>query len=80
MVVVVPGLAEGREREPGEVARLVAGAEAAAAEEVAEGVDREGRVVQEEDAHRATPQQPRQAADDRTGQRDAETEGDGEAR
>src|SRR5581483_6016207 len=57
VVVVVPGLAEGRQREPGEVARVVAGGEAATAEEVAERVDGEGGVVEQEDAHRSSPEQ-----------------------
>src|SRR5688572_18887299 len=49
VVVVVPGLAEGERREPGEVAGLIAGGERPPAEVVAERVDAEGRVVQEED-------------------------------
>ena len=43
VVVVVPGLAERQQGEPEEVARLVAGVEAAAAEEVAQRVDRVGQ-------------------------------------
>ena len=43
VVVVVPRLAEGEEGQPREVARLVAGVEAPAAEEVAQRVDAVGR-------------------------------------
>ena len=57
VVVVVPRLAEGQQREPREVARLVAGVEAPAPEEVAQRVDREGHVVQDEHPHGAAPQQ-----------------------
>ena len=48
MVVVVPGLAERDRGEPGQVARLIAGCERSPAEEVAERVDAEGDVVQEQ--------------------------------
>jgi hypothetical protein len=58
MVVVVPGLAHRRQGEPGEVPRLVAGLIAAAAEDVAEGVDAVGEVVEHEDPHQAAPEQP----------------------
>ena len=57
MVVVVPGLAEGRDRDQGEVARLVAGLEVALAEDVAERVDAVGEVVQDEDPDQAAPEQ-----------------------
>ena len=53
-----------RRREPGEVARLVGGREAPAAEDVAERVDAVGDVVQDEDPHRAAPEQPGQPARD----------------
>src|SRR3978361_1415763 len=48
VVVVVPGLAEGRDREPEHVRRLVLDVEAPAPEEVAERVDRARDVVEEE--------------------------------
>src|SRR4051812_30109124 len=48
VVVVVPRLAEREERQPEQVARLVAGRELPAPEEVAERVDAVGRVVQDE--------------------------------
>ena len=57
VVVVVPGLAEGRDRDQGQVARLVGGLEVAVAEDVAERVDAVGEVVQDEDADEAAPEQ-----------------------
>ena len=57
VVVVVPGLAERERREPEQVARLVAGLEVPAAEEVAQRVDAVGHVVDDEHAHEAAPQQ-----------------------
>ena len=74
MVVVVPGLAEGEEREPEQVARLVLRAEPAAAEEVAERVDRVGRVMEHEHADRAAPQHPGEAVAQRAAERVAEQE------
>ena len=62
MVVVVPRLAERQRRQPDEVARLVVGVEAPAADEVAQRVDRERHVVQQEDPHQAAPQQRDQRA------------------
>src|SRR5829696_902755 len=64
VVVVVPGLAEGERREPEDVGRVVVDLEAAAAEEVADGVDRPRDVVQQEDAHRAAPERARHRAGD----------------
>jgi hypothetical protein len=55
VVVVVPRLAEGGKRQPGDVGGPVAGREPPAAEEVADRVDAEGRVVQEEDAREPGP-------------------------
>ena len=55
VVVVVPALAEGRDREPEDVGRVILDVEAALAEEVADRVDRPGHVVLEEDAHEAAP-------------------------
>ena len=75
VVVVVPGLAEGQRRQPGQVARLVAGVEVAPAEEVAQRVDRERHVVQDEDAHRTAPQQTGEPARDGLRERHAEAEG-----
>ena len=54
-MVVVPGLAERRDRQPGDVRGLVLDVEAAGAEEVADRVDRPRDVVDEEDAHEAAP-------------------------
>src|SRR3954447_9036424 len=53
VVVVVPGLAEARQREPPHVRRVVLDGEAAPAEEVADRVDRPRNVVEEEDPHEA---------------------------
>src|SRR5439155_11305044 len=62
VMVVVPGLAEGERRKPGQVARLVVRPEGPPAEEVTQRVDAERRVVHEEDADRAAPQKGGQAA------------------
>ena len=61
VVVVVPRLAEGDPGEPPDVARLVLDAEAARAEEVADGVDRPGDVVEQEDPDQAAPEHRLQA-------------------
>jgi len=79
VVVVVPGLAEGQRCEPGEVAGLIARGERSPAEVVAQRVDAEGRVMQEEHAHRSAPQQTGQPAHDRAGQCHAEAEGNRQA-
>src|SRR5688572_8763626 len=78
-MVVVPRLTEGDRSEPGEIACLVPGRERTATEAVAERVDAEGRVVQEEDANRASPKQAGETAGDGSGQRNTETERQGEA-
>jgi hypothetical protein len=57
-------LAEGRQREPEHVARLVRRAEPPATEDVADRVDAERDVMQDEEPHRAAPQQPRQPGAD----------------
>src|SRR6185312_17555530 len=62
VVVVVPGLAEARQREPPDVRGPVLDLEAPAPEEVADRVDRPRDVVQGEDPHETAPQQRRQAA------------------
>ena len=67
VVVVVPGLAEGRQREPEDVGRVVLDVEAPVPEEVADGVDRPRHVVDEEDAHEAAPQQAGERARDPAG-------------
>ena len=60
VVVVVPGLAERGQREPEHVAATeVVGVEAPAPEEVADRVDRERDVVEEEDPHQARPTRSR---------------------
>jgi len=55
VVVVVPGLAHRQGREPEDVAGFVLDVEALAPEEVADGVDRPGDVMEQEDAHQTTP-------------------------
>ena len=72
VVVVVPGLAERRQREPEHVGRVVLDVEAAAAEEVAHRVDRPGDVVEHEDAHEAAPHQAGERALERAGEEVAE--------
>src|SRR3954453_12829530 len=62
VVVVVPRLAEARQREPPDVGGVVLDGEPPAAEEVADRVDRPGDVVQQEDPHQAAPQHPGQRA------------------
>ena len=62
MVVVVPRLAERDEAQHPDVTALVGRAEAAAAPEVADAVDREGDVVQQEDPDRTAPEQRRHSA------------------
>ena len=79
MVVVVPGLAPRRDRQPRKIARLVAGVVVVAAEEVTQRVDAERRVVHEEDPGGAAPQQRDQPAADGAGQRHAEPERGGQA-
>ena len=60
VVVVVPGLPSEGSGQPEDVGRAVVGLKAAAAEEVADRVDAPGDVVDEEDPHQPTPEQPRQ--------------------
>ena len=79
MVVVVPGLAHRRQRQPGEVARLVLGLIGLAAEHVAERVDAVGDVVEDEHPHRAAPEHSGQPAEDLAADPPAEEEGDEEA-
>ena len=79
VVVVVPRLAEGERCEPGEVAGVVAGGERSPAEEVAQRVDAEGHVVEQEDAHGSAPQEAGEPADERAGQREAESRTGGQA-
>src|SRR5215218_10261334 len=74
MVVVVPSLAEGWEREPGEVPGLIPRRERLAPEHVAEGVDAVGDVVDDEHTHCATPQNAGEAGGDRAADRDPEPE------
>src|SRR5580692_8293983 len=57
MVQVVPGLAEGQDRQPGDVPGLVPDLELLLAEGVADGVDRPGDVVQEGDPDQAGPEE-----------------------
>src|SRR4051794_39799649 len=56
VMVVVPALAHAQDREPEDVGRVVGDLEAPGPEEVADGVDRPGDVVAEEDPHGAAPQ------------------------
>ncbi len=80
VVVVMPRLAHRERRQPEDVARLILDVEAPATEEVADGVDRPGHVVQDEHADQAGPQQRRQrgadaaAHDPADGERDHEPE------
>src|SRR5688500_18634346 len=62
VMVVVPGLAERDPGEPPDIARLVARDEASATPEVADRVDREGDVVEQEDPDGSAPDEPRQKA------------------
>ncbi len=62
----------GEERQPREVARLVIDVEALAPEEVTERVDGVRHVVQDEHAHRATPQQAGERGVDRAADQPAE--------
>ena len=78
MVVVVPRLSERERREPQQVARLVVGVEAAAAEEVAQRVDAVGHVVHHEQAHTAAPEQPGERSGERAADRIAEGERGGQ--
>ena len=80
VVVVVPGLAETGQREPEDVRRIVAGLEAACAEEVADRVDAPGDVVDEEDAHEPGPQQRLEAGVQRAAPGEAGEERDRERR
>ena len=79
VVVVVPRLAEGQQRQPREVARLVVGVEAPAPEEVAQRVDREGDVVQDEQPHGAAPQQAGERRGERAADQPAQAERGAEA-
>src|SRR5436305_556913 len=74
VVVVVPRLAERRQREPEDVGRVVVGIEPAAAEEVAHRVHAPGDVVDHEDPHEAAPQKRGQAAGDAAAQPEPEGE------
>src|SRR4029077_1109868 len=80
MVAVVPGLTEGRDRQPGQVPRLVSRLEVALAEHVAERVDRVRDVVQDHHPYRAPPEQPGDAGHDRAADRPTEEEGGDEPR
>src|ERR1700728_1558344 len=75
VVVVVPRLAQGEGREPGEVARMVARVVAAPPEEVAQRIDRVGDVVQHEHPHGTAPQQSCQPGCPGSANRVAEPEG-----
>ena len=63
VVVVVPALAEGQERDPPAVARVVARREAAAAPHVGRRVHQPRRVQAEDDAEEDAPEHHRPAAD-----------------
>ena len=79
VVVVVPGLAEGRDRDQRQVARLVGGLEVAVAEDVAERVDAVGEVVEDEDADQAAPEQAGEAGEEGAADHPAEREGEQQA-
>ena len=72
VVVVVPGLAHREQGEPGDVGGVIVDGEPAAAEEVADGVDRPRDVVDEEDPHRAAPQRRLERAAPGAGEREAD--------
>src|SRR5947209_19936874 len=74
MVVVVPGLAPGGNRQPGQVARLVVRVVVLTPEVVTKGVDAERRVVDQEDSCGAPPKQRGQSAGHGSGERDAQPE------
>src|SRR5450755_3741741 len=76
MVVVVPRLSEGQRRKPREISGLVVGGERSATEGMAQRVDTEGGVMQEEDAHRSAPQECGEPAAERAGQCHPEAERD----
>ena len=86
VVQVVPGLAEGRNRQPVDVAGEVATLEGTLAEHVADRVDRPGHVVHECDANHAAPEharhesepRPRDQAADDAGQQKCHDNDDGE--
>ena len=80
VVVVVPGLAERRQRQPEDVGRVVLDVEAPAPEEVADGVDRPRDVVDEEDADQAAPQQAGEGAGEPAGDQVAGQRGERRAR
>jgi hypothetical protein len=76
VVVVVPRLAEGGQCQPEDIGGLVVRAEPPLAEEVADRVDREGHVVDQEDPHEAGPEERGQAADQLAVDAPAGQEGD----
>src|SRR5262245_23525795 len=76
VMAVVPGLAERRQGEPGEVSRLVGRLEVPLAEHVAERIDRVGDVVEDENPDRASPEQAGETGEHRAADGDAETERD----
>jgi hypothetical protein len=63
VVVVVPALAEGEDRQPPVVARVVAGDVALIADDVGQGVDEESAVVEHRGAPEEADDQSRPAAD-----------------
>src|SRR5262245_22015421 len=75
-MAVVPGLAERRQGEPGEVSRLVGRLEVPLAEHGAGRIDRVGDVVEDENPDRASPEQARETGEHRPADCDAETERD----
>src|ERR1700740_2035637 len=58
VMVVMPGLAQGDQREPGDVGRTIVDGEPPAAEVMADGVHRPRDVVDEEDADETAPDEP----------------------
>jgi hypothetical protein len=71
VVVVMPGLAQRGQGEPGDVGRAIVGVEPSPAEEVAHRVDAPGDVMDEEHPHQATPEQAGQGARDSTADEEA---------
>src|SRR6476646_379440 len=79
VVAVVEGLAEGRDRDQRQVARVVLALEFALAVHVAERVDAVGEVVEDEDADEAAPEQTGDRGEEGAADDPAEEEGQQQA-
>src|SRR3954454_8291951 len=76
---MVEGLAERGEREPQDVGRVILDLETAPPEKVADGVDRPGGVLLQEDPYRPAPQQRTERPNERLLERQADQKRDREA-